>query len=166
MVRHYLRTLIHVDVHGERRVNPAHAAVQIGVPIIGAIALLALGVRLNERGNVISLISIVTGLMCTVAALLFEARTSTLRSDVLTTNRDESSVDELFYLCCWLIVVGILGTLFLLLPDLDYPVAFPTVIHDAYSGVCFAIVLHFSMVMASFATRFVRIYVRIAEHRD
>lgn len=166
MIRHYLRTLCYPGDDGKWKLNLLHATIQIGVPVIGAIASHLLGIRIDQRQNIFSLISVITGLMCTVAALLFETRTSTLRSDSLTTHRDENSVDELFYLCCWLIVAGILGSLLLFLPDLSYPVSIPILLRDLYSCVCMAFVLHFAMAMSSFATRFIRIYIRTAEHRD
>ena len=160
MIRHYLGTLCYLGDDGKRKLNLLHATVQIGVPIMGAIVSHFLGIKIDQRQNIFSLISVITGLMCTVAALLFETRTSTLRSDSLATCRDENSVDELFYL------VGILGSLLLFLPDLSYPVSIPILLRDLYSCVCMAFVLHFAMAMSSFATRFIRIYIRTAEHRD
>lgn len=166
MIENYLKTLCYYDVNGSKRIHVLRMITQIIIPIMGAIILHLLGVRLGQRENILTLISTVTGLMCTVAVLLFEVRTSTLRIDKLTTHQDESSVDELFYLCCWLIAIGILGSLFLFLPDLDYPVTIPSPLIDVYSVICIAFVLHFAMGMASFATRFARIYIRTAEHRD
>lgn len=161
----YFETLCYRRSDGVRRVDLRRVFVQLGAPLVVAFILAFLGVEVDEGSNAISFISIIAGLMCTVAALLFEARSSIMRQDKTTVENDERSADELFYLCIWLIFIGILGTIVFLLPDFKYPVHFPWWIRRAYSFVCFAVVLHFFIVMASFATRFIRIYVRVVEHK-
>lgn len=166
MFERYLETLCYRRSDSKQRVDFRRAFVQLGLPLIVAFILALIGVEVDEGSNAISFISIIAGLMCTVAALLFEARTSIMRQDKTTVENDERSADELFYLCIWLIIVGIVGTIAFLLPDFKYPISFPWWIHRAYSFVCFAIILHFFIVMVTFAARFVRIYVRVVEHKE
>lgn len=149
-----------------RRADLRRVIAQLGAPLVIAFILAFLGVEVDEDSNAISFISLIAGLMCTVAALLFETRMSIMRQDKATAVNDERSADELFYLCIWLIFVGILGTIVFLLPDFKYPVHFPWWVHGTYSFVCFAVILHFFIVMASFAARFIRIYVRVVEHKE
>lgn len=166
MFGRYLETLCYRRSDGKQRVDFGRAFVQLGAPLIVALILALIGVEVDEGSNAISFISIIAGLMCTVAALLFEARTSIMRRDKTTVENDERSADELFCLCIWLIFVGIVGTIAFLLPDFKYPFCFPWWVHRAYSFVCFAIILHFFIVVAAFATRFIRIYVRVVEHKE
>ena len=166
MFGRYLETLCYRRSDGKQRVDFGRAFVQLGAPLIVAIILALIGVVVDEGSTAISFISIIAGLMCTVAALLFEARTSIMRRDKTTVENDERSADELFCLCIWLIFVGIVGTIAFLLPDFKYPFSFPWWVHRAYSFVCFAIILHFFIVVAAFATRFIRIYVRVVEHKE
>lgn len=166
MFERYLETLCYRRSDSKQRVDFRRAFAQLGLPLIVAFILALIGVEVDEGSNAISFISIIAGLMCTVAALLFKARTSIMRQDKTTVENDERSADELFYLCIWLIIVGIVGTIAFLLPDFKYPISFPWWIHRAYSFVCFAIILHFFIVMVTFAARFVRIYVRVVEHKE
>lgn len=166
MFERYLETLCYRRSDSKQRVDFRRAFAQLGLPLIVAFILALIGVEVDEGSNAISFISIIAGLMCTVAALLFEARTSIMRQDKTTVENDERSADELFYLCIWLIIVGIVGTIAFLLPGFKYPISFPWWIHRAYSFVCFAIILHFFIVMVTFAARFVRIYVRVVEHKE
>ena len=166
MFERYLETLCYRRPDSKQRVDFRRTFAQLGVPLIASFILALIGVEVDEGSNAISFISIIAGLMCTVAALLFETRASIMRQDKTTVENDERSADELFYLCIWLIFVGIVGTIAFLLPDFKYPISFPWWIHRAYSFVCFAIILHFFIVMAAFAVRFIRIYVRVVEHKE
>lgn len=166
MFERYLETLCYRRPDSKQRVDFRRTFAQLGVPLIASFILALIGVEVDEGSNAISFISIIAGLMCTVAALLFETRASIMRQDKTTVENDERPADELFYLCIWLIFVGIVGTIAFLLPDFKYPISFPWWIHRAYSFVCFAIILHFFIVMAAFAARFIRIYVRVVEHKE
>ena len=166
MIIPYLETLPFIDERGKRKVRLGQVAIQFAFPIMASTAFMSLGVRINERSNLVSLISIITGLMCAVAVLLFEIRTSILREDKTIVSTDEKATDELFHLCCWLISIGIIGALILILPDFVCSIDIPRQFNDLYSATCLFIILHFSITLASFATRFSRVYIRIAEHKN
>lgn len=106
MFGRYLETLCYRRSDGKQRVDFGRAFVQLGAPLIVALILALIGVEVDEGSNAISFISIIAGLMCTVAALLFEARTSIMRRDKTTVENDERSADELFCLCIWLILLA------------------------------------------------------------
>ena len=125
MFGRYLETLCYRRSDGKQRVDFGRAFVQLGAPLIVALILALIGVEVDEGSNAISFISIIAGLMCTVAALLFEARTSIMRRDKTTVENDERSADELFCLCIWLIFVGIVGTIAFLLQTLNTRSVFP-----------------------------------------
>lgn len=152
---HYLDTL-HVSVA---------VFLQIVLPIGIALGLVGAGIEVDATGDAISFISIIAGLMCSVAALLFDVRTSIMREDKATRNRDEASADELFYICCWLILIGIVGAFWLLLHTFECPFTFPSIAIKAYYFIYYLILTHFVAVMVTFTTRLVRIYEGVATHR-
>lgn len=161
----YVSTLKDQSKEGGRILRTGDAVLQIAAPMVCAVLFVILGVRVSNSSNLIAVISIITGLMCTVLAALFEIRASVMPAKKHLTYRDDDAIDELFYICSWLVTVGVAAALFLLLPDLDYPFVVPVWLVSAYSLFAIALTLHFVFVLLSFVSRLIRSYVRVAEGR-
>lgn len=134
-------------------------------PLVASGMLSVLGIGIEERSNFISVVSIITGLMCAVATMLFEVRANTMKGKKYLSELDDRAVDELYYLTIWIVVVGIIISLLLILPDFDWGNNIPDACTRAYSLICVYLILHFTLSIVSFAERMISVYVRIAEER-
>ena len=153
-------------VHGEDNLTVDwHSVVcQIVVPIAVSFALVGLGVRADQSGSLISVVSIVSGWMCATAVFLFELRRSSMRDDKRLTSRDRDAASELFYLAVWLSASGFLLSVFCALVSL---VEFSGIglAEAAISFVAVFGMMHFAAVFISFLERLLGLFHRISEKR-
>lgn len=170
----YLVTLENYRNHAESR--PGESAkgrrfrlpaliIQLLVPIIAAIFLTWLGISFDETSNIISVVSIITGLMCAVATLLFDIRAGLMRDGTRYKKINKDEVGELYYLSVWIVVVGVCIVLLLMMPDFNWNGLIPGELKRMHFGICLALLVHFSLVLASFADRMISAYRHVAEGR-
>lgn len=91
---------------------------QIGIPLLAGVVAFFFKVSFNTSvvESVITALSIVSALMCSMAALVFQTRIQA-RNDKSISGHKRLLLDELFFNVMWAIVVGFVLTLFLLISN-------------------------------------------------
>ena len=91
---------------------------QIGIPAVVAIVAFIFRVSFDVAvvENVITALSIVSALMCSMAALVFQTRIQAREDKEISENK-RALLDELFFNIMWAIVVGFVLALFLLISN-------------------------------------------------
>lgn len=139
-------------------------AVQIVVPFIAGIATWRLGAKLSEVAGAVSGVSIVAGLLFSMAVFLFQLRIS-LGNDRRLVSGDFDLVDECMHNTLWAILWGLTLALYLIVADAGKWLGSPG-LGPVLTGAAVAACTHFLLVIAMCLKRLRRAYERIAMRRE
>lgn len=135
-------------------------AAQALLPLIAGTATWKLGARITDVGGAVSGISIVAGLLFTMAVFLFQFRTS-LDNDKRLGEDDFALVDECMANTLWAILWGVTLAVYLIVCD-----AGKWICNDSWgpvlTGIAVAGIVHFLLVIGMCLKRLRRAYERIA----
>ena len=135
-------------------------AAQALLPLIAGTATWKLGAKIADVGGAVSGISIVAGLLFTMAVFLFQFRTS-LDNDKRLGEDDFALVDECMANTLWAILWGVTLAVYLIVCD-----AGKWICNDSWgpalTGIAVAGIVHFLLVIGMCLKRLRRAYERIA----
>lgn len=72
--------------------------IQIALPFPASVFLTLLGISFGETSNIISVVSIIAGLMCAVATLLFDIRAGLMNESSRYKGINKDEINDLYYL--------------------------------------------------------------------
>jgi hypothetical protein len=150
--------------HATDRPSVVDFTIQIGLPVALGAVTWGLGVMLDDVTGAVAGVSIVAGLLFSMAVFLFQLRLS-LEGDSRLTGDDYELVDECMKNTLWAILWGLLLALYLVISGagkwMDTPIAGPVM-----TGIAIGASLHFVLVIAMCIKRLRRAYERVAARQD
>ena len=157
------------------RANKGARATQFGIPLIIGIAWAIAGPLIKSPSNAIVGISIVSALLCSMAAILFQTRIDLKAREksgdnTFITKNDLILIDELFRAVVWGILFGLAVVLLMVVSEwFELPEAEQTqhcwVIAKLISGLTAASVAHFVFVVGTILKRLSRVYELVATEK-
>lgn len=136
--------------------------VKLVLPLCFSALLSFSHVLVKETAGLLTVVSIVTGLMVATATMLFEIRRVAFKEDARLGIRDEYAINELFYISIWVVIVGLICALSLTLHDLSFPFPVQDFMKIGYSALIYFLLIHFYLVVIELAVRLHRAYARVA----
>lgn len=146
----------------DNQIKTGDVIFQIGFPLLVGI-IVAIGSAVENWApsaqvvsNAIMGLSIVSALMCSMAALIFQIRLG-VRNDESISDSKKCLIDELFYNIVWAIVIGFFVVLVIVLTD-SFDLLNVFVVSSVLIGLISALVSHFIIVVCMCLKRLYRSY--------
>lgn len=157
----HFRTLYNAETG---RISWLDLGIQIGIPIVGGVATWCFGATLTDVGGAVAGVSIVAGLLFSMAVFLFQLRIS-IPDDKRLQYRDFDLIDECMHNTLWAIVWGLSLTLYLVVASAGGWISAGKS-GPILTGIAVGATLHFLLVIGMCLKRLRRAYERIAMRRD
>ncbi len=136
---------------------------QIGIPLISGMASYCAGLGFKDVTQAVVGISIVAGLLFSMAVFLFQLRIN-FPNDPRITQTDKTLIDECMKNVLWAIVWGLLLVVYLIICQATGSMGSGKT-GSILTGIAVAAAVHFLLVIAMCLKRLHRAYERIAMHR-